>query len=130
VNHLFVTDIKLASILIVMGIPYRKSDPITCVVRDGNKQYSFWFDISDPTKRAEAERYFKAYAAARNWDHTLLDKEHPLYYMKAALEAREVFLGWMRDKVAPLTEIQHGSKTVLIGAKCSKRSREIIRANI
>lgn len=129
-NHLFVTDIKLASILSALGIPRRESDPITCMVRDGREQYSFWFDVSDPTKRAEAERYFKAYAAARNWDSSVLGEEHPLYWMKAALENREVYLHWMRSKVAPLTEIQHGSKTVLIGAKCSKRSRDIIRENL
>lgn len=129
-QSLYVTDIKLASILSALGIPKRQSDPVTCIVREGKEQFTFWFDTSDPTKRAEADRYFKAYVAARNWDDSVLGAEHPLYWMKAALENREVYLHWMRSKVAPLTEIQHGSKTVLIGARASKRAQEIIRSHL
>jgi hypothetical protein len=133
-NSIFVTDLKLAAILCALGVRRRKSDPITCIIRtlDGrdDPQYSFWFDVSGVNEADKAREYIRAYAAARNWDNSVLGEEHPLYWMKAALENREALMHQMRSNVAPLREFVHGSKTVLIGERASARTREIIRQHL
>lgn len=123
-------DIKLAAILIAMGIPTRQSDPVTCVVTNEGgirkETFTFWFDVS-AGKKDEAKKLIDAYQKARNWEEMVLDAEHPLYWMKGALENREVLLHWIRKNVKPMKIIQHGNKTVLIGENASKSLKDKIR---
>ena len=128
-------DIKLASILISLGVPLRGIDPITCVVSNdagaGRKEvYTFWFDVSAAGTKALAQEMMSAYAAARDWKEIRLDMEHPLYWMKGVLENRENLLHWIRKKVQPMKIITCGSKTVLIGENASKSLRDKMRKMI
>ena len=125
-KHIFVTDIKLAAILLALGIPIRKAEPITCIVstdNNGNRReaFSFWFDVTDDGLQEKAQEAVTAYAKARDWESFSLPTDHPLYWMKGVLENREVLLGWIRKNVKPLRVIQHGEKTILIGEKASNR---------
>ena len=130
-TDIFVTDIKLASILAALGVPGRGSDPITCEVESRNggrhEQFKFWFNVDDPVARDKAKEAIDAYSKARDWEEFTLDKEHPIYWMKGVLENREVFLGWIRKNVAPVKVIQVGEKTVLIGERASRKVRDQIK---
>ena len=125
-------DIKLASILVAMGIPIRKQDPITCqVVKISGvrkEEFTFWFDVTDPEKEAEVLIVLGAYAKARDWGELVLEKEHPIYWMKGALENREVLLHWIRKNVQPMRVIKIGDKTVLIGERASPILRDKMRS--
>jgi hypothetical protein len=130
-NHIYTPDIKLASILAALGIPTRSIDPITCIIEEVNGQrnekYTFWFD-GDGESGAKAKELIKAYyALGKNWDETILDKEHPLYWMKGALDNRETYLHWIRSKVVPMRIIQHGEKTVLLSDRASTATQAKIR---
>lgn len=130
-TDIFVTDIKLASILAALGVPTRPSDPVTCEIEERHgarqEQYKFWFNVDDPETRDTAKEAIDAYSKARDWEEFTLDKEHPIYWMKGVLENRETFLGWMRKNVAPLKVIQVGEKTVLIGERASRQLRDKIK---
>ena len=130
-NHIYTPDIKLASILSALGIPPRGTDPITCIIEEVNGQrnekYTFWFE-GDGEHGAKAKELVKAYyALGKNWDETILDKEHPLYWMKGALDNRETYLHWIRSKVVPMRIIQHGEKTVLLSDRASSSTQAKIR---
>ncbi len=128
-NDIYIHDIKLAAILDALGIPYRKTDPVTCVIETTDsghrkEQYTFWFDVSADGMRDKAKEYIRAYNAARDWHEYTLGQDHPIYYMKAVLENREVRLNWIRKNVAPQKVITVGDKTILIGEKASQRTRD------
>jgi len=129
-DNIYFSDIKLAAILIALGIPIRKEDPITCLVTDVNgirkETYTFWFDVTGV--RDKALEIVSAYEKARNWSTFTLPAEHPLYYMKGVLENREVLLNWIRKKVPPMRVIRHGDKTVLIGDRASATMRSKVKS--
>ena len=82
-KSIYVTDIKLASILIAFGVPRRECDPTTCEIRkrpDGQdqKQYSFWFDVQQDDHSETAEKTIKDFAAAKEWETLNRDEEDPL----------------------------------------------------
>jgi hypothetical protein len=133
-NCIHTGDIKMAAILCALGIPRRTQDPVSCIVigegAGRREQWTFHFDVSDPVHQENAKSYVQAYHAAENWAKFTLDVEHPIYWMKGVLENREVYLHWMRTKVAPMKQIQSGKTTVLMGARASKRTQEIIRQHI
>lgn len=130
-DNIPIGDIKLASILVAMGIPIREVDPVTCVVHTdrGHRQedYKFWFDVTKGL-REKAMELIEAYNKAKNWQEMTLDHEHPLYWMKGALENREVLLNWIRKDVKPMQILTAGNKTVLIGERASAGLREKMKA--
>jgi hypothetical protein len=127
-TDIFVTDIKLASILVALGVPRRPSDPVTCEIEERHgvrkEQFKFWFGLDNPDHRDTAKEIINAYSKARNWEEFTMDKEHPIYWMKGVLENRECYLGEIRKKVAPIRIIQVGEKTVLIGEHASRELRD------
>jgi hypothetical protein len=131
-DNLPTCDIKLAAILVALGIPIREVDPVTCVVDQErgrrNEVYTFWFDVSGFGLRDKAKQLIEAYKAAREWADFKLDKEHPLYWMKGALENREVLLNWIRKDVKPMQILTAGNKTVLIGEHASAGLRAKMKA--
>ena len=129
---IFVLDIALASILDAFGVPKRQPDPITRELRtapDGTTKESgkWWFDVSLDEDAEKAKWIMEAYGAARDWQHYQLDPEHPLYWMKGALENRETFLHWIRTKAVPMRIIQHGEKTVLLSDRASAATKQKMR---
>jgi len=131
-DNLPTCDIKLAAILVALGIPIREVDPVTCVVDQErgrrNEVYTFWLDVSGFGLRDKAKQLIEAYKAAREWADFKLDKEHPLYWMKGALENREVLLNWIRKDVRPMQILTAGNKTVLIGEHASAGLRAKMKA--
>ena len=126
-------DIKLAAILISLGIPIRKFDPVTCIVSTENgqdkKTYSFWFLVEADTPNAKKlSEGVAAYERARDWTDFSLDPENPVYWMKGVLENREVLLNWIRKDVPPMRVITHGNKTVMIGERVNRRTREYFKS--
>lgn len=133
-------DIKLAAILISLGIPYRKSDPVTreLIQKNGKdfEQITFWFDVEDQFKSDYCGQVVKAYALAKPFFETvagtqageyLLDPDHPLYYMMGCLFNRETLFHWMRHNAEPMRIINHGKSTVIISARASDKLKAKIK---
>jgi hypothetical protein len=117
-NHIPTNNIKIASALCAIGIPLRKTDPVTWVRQEKNgkphDQYTFWFDAP----RAEVEGLLNAsYEFLNNWKYTLPEK-HPLYLVLAALYNREILLKLMRDST-PFVQVEKGGKTLLMPVNAS-----------
>ena len=123
-TDIYVTDMKLAAILVSLGVKRRASDPVTCDITYPNNvktsQFKFWFECNEPSKEEEAIGFIKAYNKARNWEEFALDKEHPLYWMKGVLENRESYLSEIKHNVQPVKIINVGNKTLLISERASE----------
>jgi len=151
-NHFYHTiDIKLASCLDSLGIPFRKSDPVTKVQQDRNgrsfEQCTFWFDTTDETNRQNCAIIERAYERAKplfKWkqdvrldradanfppkgDYYELGEEHPLYYEMDVLFLREVWLDWLRNGADTRKIIQEGKKTVNISTRASQATKDLIK---
>lgn len=130
-RHIYVTDISLASILNAFGIPRRMPDPITREIRTrGGKDVEcgkWWFDVSNEEHAEKAKETMDAYYAARDWESYLLDKEHPLYWMKGVLENRTANLHLYHHGATPMKIIQDGDRTVIVGPRISERTKEILK---
>lgn len=135
-RHFYTYDLKLATILVTLGVPLRASDPITCVVGRGDgafsadkKTYNFWFDTTKEVHNDLVTQVVRAHNAAKSGgvEAVQLDKEHPFFYLRAALDNREVLLGWVREKVVPMRIIEHGDRTLIISDKASARTKELMR---
>lgn len=128
---IFVLDISLASILDAFGVPKRQPDPVTKEIRmrDGQQVESgkWWFDVSEDENAEKARWIMEAYGAARDWDNYQLDPEHPLYWMKGALENRTANLHLFHHGATPMKIIEHGDRTVIIGPRLSQKDRETLK---
>jgi hypothetical protein len=128
-KSIFVTDIKLASILIAFGVPRRDCDPTTCEIRRGadgkdRKQYSFWFDVQLDDHSETAERTIKDFAAAKEWETLNRDEEDPLYWMKGVMENRDSLIHEMHNNVEVMRVIEVGNKTIVVGHRASKSLKD------
>jgi hypothetical protein len=144
-------DIKLASCLFALDVPFRSNTPITCVVqqrkgRDFN-QFTFWFDIEDETKRKLCDVLVSAYQKAKPsfdkgkardlglaWQHLpdgeyVLDTEHPLYFQMGALWRREIYVDQMRH-AEPMKQFQQGNKDVLISTRASQHTKDLMKKHL
>ncbi len=152
-NKTFPTkDIKLASCLLALGIPYRKSDPVTREAQDRNgrafDQYTFWFDIGDETISKQCGQIIEAYDRAKSLflmdqDGTIVTNspadqaagytlgiEHPLYYMMGVLFNRETWLHWMRANAEPMKLIQDGNRTVMLSTRATQELKDKIKKHL
>lgn len=125
-KSIYVTDIKIASILIAFGVPRRECDPTTCEIRKDittgkeRKQYSFWFDVDDDEHSKIAENTIRDFAAAKEWETINRDIEDPLYWMKGVMENRDSLIHEMHNNVQAMRVIEVGEKTVVIGHRASQ----------
>jgi hypothetical protein len=124
-KSIYVTDIKLASILIAFGVPRRECDPTTCEIRRGldgqdRKQYSFWFDVQLDDHSETAEKTIRDFAAAKEWETLNRDIEDPLYWMKGVMENRDSLIHEMHNNVEVMRVIEIGEKTIVVGHRASK----------
>tara|TARA_R110000796_G_scaffold554_1_gene1961 strand:+ start:1521 stop:1928 length:408 start_codon:yes stop_codon:yes gene_type:complete len=132
-KSIYVTDIKIASILIAFGVPRRESDPTTCEIRKGNdgrdrKQYSFWFDVDEDERSEIAERTITDFAAAKDWETINRDIEDPLYWMKGVMENRDSLIHEMHNNVEAMRVIEVGEKTVVIGHRASQGLKDKMKS--
>ena len=124
-------DIKLASILVALGVKRRQSDPITCMVqeRDGKRhqQFTFWLDVSTDETFKKCANLVEAYYKFRNEDNMILDEDHPLYYMMAAFFNREKQLDEMKSDVEPMRTIKKGGVTLIIPENPSEALKQKLK---
>ena len=127
-RNYYTYDLNLASILVTLGVPLRKQDPITCVVGDDKKQtYNFWFDTEQPDHHALVTDIVRAHNAAKTDPKTVqLDLEHPFFYARAALDNRNVLVNWIRNNVEPMNVVTHGDRTLLISTRATERTKGLM----
>lgn len=151
-QHFYHTDdIKKATCLDSLGVPWRRSDPVTRVLQERNgrsfEQCTYWFDTTDEIKRSLCASLVGAYEQAEalfKWkrdvrlnradaskppqgDYYKLGEEHPLYYEMDALFLREVWLDWTRNGADLRKMIQEGEKTVNISTRASQETKDLIK---
>ena len=116
------TNLKVAAAVAAFGARLRKENPVTRMVReDGSQQVTFWFDAdgAGANERAEMEK---------NWSEMESDPEHPIRYIRAALENRETLLGLVK-RAEPIQIIQRGEQTLIVPLNApSERKKAILKA--
>lgn len=128
----YTADMKLAVALATLGVPLRDSDPVTCHIEsDPNgidrKIYTFWFDTTQDAHGDLLKTIVLANKEVRESpDSCALDIEHPFFYIRAALDNRDVFLRWIKQDVAPMRLLKHGKRTLLIGDRASERTKQLM----
>tara|TARA_R110000744_G_scaffold60999_2_gene126255 strand:+ start:1040 stop:1447 length:408 start_codon:yes stop_codon:yes gene_type:complete len=131
-REIYVTDIKLASILDAYGVPKRQPDPVTREIRRrGGKDVEtgmWWYDVADSEHADKAKELTDAYyASGKDWAEYTLDKEHPLYWIKGAFENREANLNLYHHGASPMRVIEEGDRTIYIGARLSDKNKNILK---
>lgn len=133
-NVFHTKDIKLASCLIALGIPYRNNCPVTREIQERNgkpfEQFTFWFDISIDENKLKCGQVFEAYEKGKDWKEYILGVEHPLYYMMGALWNRETLLHWMRTDAEPMKLIFDGARTIAISARASQETKDKLKMHL
>jgi len=132
-KSIYVTEIKLAAILIAFGVPRRDSDPTTCEIRKdsrGNdcKKYMFWFDVGNGVHSEIAEKTIADFSAAKDWETLNRDIEDPLYWMKGVLENRDSIVHEMHNNVEAMRVIEVGDKTIVIGHRASQGLKDKMKS--
>lgn len=116
------TNLKVAAAVAAFGAKLRRVDPVTRMVReDGSQQVTFWFDADGvaANERKEMER---------NWSEMESDPEHPIRYIRAALENRETLLGLVK-RAEPIQIIQRGEQTLIVPLNApTERKKAILKA--
>lgn len=133
-RHVYTTDISLASILDAYGIPKRQPDPVTREIRERNgrsfESGKWWYDVSDQIHADKCKELMDAYHAAREWKDYTLDQEHPLYWMKGALENRVANLHLFHNGATPMKVIENGDRTIYIGPRLSEKNKQILKSQL
>lgn len=144
-------DIKLATCLDSLGIPYRYSDPVTRVMQEKNgrdfEQCTFWFDISKEEDRDNCKIFIEAYETAKPmfiWmqdirrglkkpypdvNYYKLDPDHFLYWMMDVLYKRESWMDWMRN-AERMRQFQEGNKSVVMSIRASQETKDKIKRHL
>jgi len=107
---LFTKNLKLATALVTMGIPFRKERAFSVVEdadRGNQREVTFFFtDTPDGLGGRIMQTWEKGWSAITN-------PEDPLAYIRAALENRERILDAMNN-ATPLVKKNFGKATLLI----------------
>jgi len=107
---LFTKNLKLATALSTMGIPFRKERAFSIVEdadRGNQREVTFFFtDTPDGLGGRIMQTWEKGWSAITN-------QEDPLAYIRAALENRERILDAMNN-ATPLVKKSFGKATLLI----------------
>ena len=102
------TNLKVAAAVATYGAVLRPVDPVTCIVKDGQRQFTFWFNDSG-TGNAKDEMEC-------GWAQMQSEPEAAVRYIRAALENRETLLGLMK-RAEPITAIKRGEQTLLVSER-------------
>ena len=102
------TNLKVAAAATAFGATLRQLDPVTCIVNDGQRQFTFWFNDSG-TGNAKEEMEC-------GWAQMQSEPEAAIRYIRAALENRETLLGLMK-RAEPITAIKRGEQTLLVSER-------------
>ena len=108
------TNTKAAVALMTLGARLRQQDPVTTLVtqRDGQPHYqsTYWFLPGAACTGESVEQLLQQFAAP--WDALKLSREHPLCYIRAALENLET-ANRLRRAATPMTLLQRGQRAIL-----------------
>ena len=116
------TNIKVAAAVAAFGGKLRNENPVTRMVREDNsQQVTFWFEADGAGARERKEM-------ESNWADMTSDPEHPIRYVRAALENRETLLGLVK-RAEPIQIIQRGEQTLIVPLNApSERKKAILKA--
>ena len=116
------TNLKVAAAVAAFGAKLRGENPVTRMVReDGSQQVTFWFDADGTASNERKEM-------ESNWADMKSDPEHPIRYIRAALENRETLLGLVK-RAEPIQIIQRGEQTLIVPLNApSERKKAILKA--
>lgn len=147
-------DIKKATCLDSLGIPWRRSDPVTRVLQNRNgrdfEQCTYWFDTTGNDMRTLCAVLVDAYDKAEplfKWkrdvrlnransihppqgEHYDLGEGHILYDRMDVLFLREVWLDWTRNGADLRKMIEENGKTVNISTRASQQTKDLIKKYI
>jgi hypothetical protein len=153
-HYYHTVDIKLAACLDSLGVPFRKSDPVTRVLQNKNgrdfEQCTYWFDTTDEALRKLCAALVEAYDIAKplfQWkrdvrlnradplkppqgDHYKLGEDHILYDRMDVLILREVWMDWTRNGADLRKIIEQGDKKVNISVHASQKTKDLIKKYI
>ena len=102
------TNLKVAAAVATYGATLRAVDPVTCIVKDGQRQFTFWFnDAGTGSAKEEMEC---------SWAQMKSEPESAIRYIRAALENRETLLGLMK-RAEPTIAIERGEQTSLFSER-------------
>jgi len=110
-------NIKIASAVVAFGGKVRSQDPVTRLTKNGQTQVTFWF-ISGEFDWIKAEM-------EKPWHEMTVDEEHPLRYVRAALENRESFLGLVK-RAEPIQIIETGGQTIIMAENARPELKKAI----
>jgi hypothetical protein len=115
-RFLYVRDNKLAAALITLGAITRPQDAVETIYESGKTPFClFWFNATD-----EASDYIKAWDCPSDCfdgsapDHPLRNKEHPFWYIRAALRNRERVLDAIKQKSKQVHHVNKDGKNYLV----------------
>jgi hypothetical protein len=113
------TDLKLAATLCALGVPLRSPDPVTNVIHadTGDRQFIFWFE-TDEAQRKLAAQWAEWFAAGA---------EHPMYYIKAAMENRDRLMGLMH-KATPMRLIRKNGISVIYADSAPQHIKDKLKS--
>jgi len=116
------TNIKVAATVAAFGAKLRIENPVTRMVREDNsQQVTFWFVADGAGAREKKEM-------ESNWADMTFDSEHPIRYVRAALENRETLLGLVK-RAEPIQIIRMGEQTLIVPLNApSERKKAILKA--
>jgi hypothetical protein len=116
------TNLKVAAAVAAFGAKLRKENPVTRMVREDNsQQVTFWFDADGTASNERKEMEC-------GWADMTSDPEHPIRYIRAALENRETLLGLVK-RAEPIQIIQRGEQTLIVPINApSERKKAILKA--
>lgn len=117
---LFTKNLKLATTLATMGIPFRKERAFSVVEdadRNNQREVTFFFtDTPDGLGGRIIQTWEKGWSAITN-------PEEPLAYIRAALENRERILDAMNN-ATPLVKKNFGKATLLISKNATSELKK------
>lgn len=130
-------NIMVADILLTYGF---KLQTFTSIVRaDGKESKEFWFDSKSPDcqvpmtplnrkrKHWSQADYVSHYATKGSDELRVIDPEHPLLWMRAALMNRNQLIEIIK-KAPRMVEITNGSRRALIAENASEETKRKIAA--
>ena len=133
-RNYYTYDLNLASVLVTLGVPLRREDPVTCVIERSDKPqdlerktYNFWFDTTKESDHVLVSDIVRAHNQAKvDVTKVALDVEHPFFYARAALDNRGVLMNWIRNNVVPMNLVTHGDRTLLISSRACQRTKDLM----
>lgn len=117
IAHIYTPKIAAASGLIALGYKLREKMPVTVTQRQGRpNEVLFWFeDVSiDQTGVILTTRQVLE-LLVNGWDRFRLPHTHPIAYLKAADENRQVLLSGVKQaETTPFKVMQNGNRVMVI----------------